>query len=174
MAPQLRRAGLALLTGLAGAVMAATTVWANLVWGGGAGFMGSASDLTPTLVVTPALLALHVALAAPLLVFLLAILAAFSGPWPFRLLSVLMFAAGWYWLGETVTARLADDFGMALLPGEAFETLFWHAPLTPALWAGATAAYLFTLSRLMRFAQVAAIARNRDLRQGARAQKARN
>lgn len=110
----------------------------------------------PAITAPGAGLALHAAALLPPL----ALLAAFSGPWPFRALSALLLATGWYWTASDLAGQIAEARGVPLLPGEAFDALFWHAPLSPILWALAVALYLWALARLNR-------APARDLHQGA-------
>jgi len=123
------------LTGLAGAALVAATLAAHLA-----------------LVPPPATegLALALALHAAALVPPLALLAAFSGPWPFRALAALLLATGWYWAASDLAGAIAAATAAPLLPGEAFDALFWHAPQTPLLWALAVLLYLWALARLNR------------------------
>lgn len=145
-----QRALRAVLAGGLGAALAALAVWVNLRLGLGAEFFGRGTQTLPTVPVTALSLGVQAGVYALALVPPLALMAAFSGPWPFRALSALMLALGFYWLGESLSQQFSADFGMTWLPGEAFDALFWRPGLTPALWLGAVGLYLWVLAWLNR------------------------
>lgn len=140
MTPRSRRFTRALATALAGTALILATVGLNLA-------LGLGPRLSET---TPTRLALEALVTALPLAVPLAILAAFSGPWPMRALSILFFAYGWYWLGETLALNHSFNFGNTWAPGEAFAELFWRPLLTPALWGAASLCYFWLIARLNR------------------------
>lgn len=150
MNPKLRRFLRAGAIALAGAALAAATVWVNVMAGLGPQVLGFGHGMTPSIPVTPLSLAIEVALRGLLLVPPLAVLAMISGPWPLRAISVLLFAYGWYFIADDIAFSYAIDFGATWRPGEPFAELFYRPLLTPALWIGASLAYLWLLSRLNR------------------------
>lgn len=95
-------------------------------------------------------LALTSLLAALPLWPLLALMAAFSGPWPFRALATALCAFGWYGAGERLAASFGGALGATWLPGEPFAALIWHPVLTPALWGATVGLFLLSLSRFNR------------------------
>lgn len=128
----------ALAVGALGAGVTALTLFANQRLSG------------PALPETGQSLALTSLLASLPLWPLLALMAAFSGPWPFRALAAAMSALGWYWAGERLAASFGPALGQAWLPGEPFTALVWHPPLTALLWGATVALYLALLSRFNR------------------------
>lgn len=95
-------------------------------------------------------LALKSLLASAPLWPLLSLMAAFSGPWPFRALATAMAGFGWYGAGERLAASYGPALGAAWLPGEPFAALIWHPPLTALLWGASVVLFLIGLGRFNR------------------------
>ncbi len=148
MGPSAARALRALRVAVLGAVIVTVTVWTNLWFGNGPALIEDGMVAAPTLPVGPVPLARDAALASLSLIPPLWLLAAISGPWPMRLFSAAMLAAGWYWVGQSVTSQFAGNFGTTWLPGEAFAELFYVPVLTPVLWFLAVAGYVWLTGRL--------------------------
>lgn len=121
----------ALLSGLAGVVLVAGTLWADVALGGGG----------------PGVL-LAAGLAAAPLALPLGLLGALAGPWPMRAIAGLVAAAGWYWAGDRLGAGLPGAEGA--LAGEAFGAVIWQGAPTAALMALAVAGYLWVIALVSR------------------------
>jgi hypothetical protein len=150
MNPKAQRAARAFVAGLIGAAIIALSLWAHLVIGNfdvlsGLGYAGPGSRP-----VTELGLLLDAGRFSAFLVLPLALLAAFSGPWPLRALLAVLFAFGWYWAAERVAGGFASATGGGWLPGEAFAALIYRDTLTPVVWTLAVLTFLFVIWRLCR------------------------
>ncbi|MDQ2095402.1 hypothetical protein [Rhodalgimonas zhirmunskyi] len=150
MSPKAKRALKSLLAGGAGSLIVAATVWAHVLWINGDVLTRGEYPLTPTLPVTGLSLFIDAMLPSLILLPPLALFAILSGPWPLRVLSVLMLLYGWYWVADRVASLFAPHFGATWFPGEPFSELFYRWPGTPALMGAAVLAYMLVLSRLNR------------------------
>ncbi|MEX1662572.1 hypothetical protein AB4874_13065 [Thioclava sp. 15-R06ZXC-3] len=119
------RALRAALTGVAGALIVALSIWGQSVFVPSAALAAYAPAPFPVL--------LDCLRFCAILILPLAVLAALSGPWPFKLLAYLMFALGWYWAGDRVGATFPAPGGGGWLPGEAFTALIYEPIVTPVL-----------------------------------------
>ncbi|KEO61593.1 hypothetical protein [Thioclava indica] len=113
------------VTGLIGALIVALSIWVQIVFAPNAAM--AALDPSPMSVLTDCLRR------SAILIVPLAVLAAFSGPWPFKLMSYLMFALGWYWVADRVGAGFPAPEGGSWLAGEAFGALIYEPFVTPML-----------------------------------------
>jgi len=137
MSPRGARLVRSLGAALAGAALAGVTIVLHLAL--------APPEPGAALALAPAVMLRAVALVPPL-----ALLATFSGPWPFKALSTLLFATGWYWIAQGVAGALPAPSGGGWLAGEAFDAVFYRPILTPALWAIAAISYFALLGRLNR------------------------
>ncbi|MBN2741072.1 MAG: hypothetical protein JXR35_09240 [Rhodobacteraceae bacterium] len=113
------------LTGGIGALIVAWAIWVQIVFAPSAAM--AALDPSPMSVLSDCLRR------SAILIVPLAVLAAFSGPWPFKLMSYLMFALGWYWVADRVGATFPAQGGGGWLAGEAFGALIYEPLATPIL-----------------------------------------
>lgn len=122
----------AFMSGLAGVALVAGTLAVDVALGGAAG---------------PGLM-LATGLAAAPLALPLGLLGALAGPWPMRAIAGLVAAAGWYWAGDRLGARLPGAEGA--LAGEAFGAVIWKGAPTAALMTASVAGYLWVIALVSR------------------------
>ncbi len=149
MIPRTARALRALAAATAGALLAAITVWAHVIWINGTALTTSSYPMSSEPLTRLTLLR-DTGLPSLALIPLLWVLALLSGPWPLRFFSALLFLAGWYWLADGIANLFALHFGNTWATGEAFDALFYHPVATPALMGLSLLAYMVLLSRLNR------------------------
>ncbi|WP_417806852.1 hypothetical protein [Thioclava sp.] len=113
------------LTGVLGALIVASTVWVQVVLLPSAAM--AALNPAPLTVLTDCLRR------SAILIVPLGVLAAFSGPWPFKVMAYLMFALGWYWVADRVGAGFPAPSGGSWLAGEAFGALIYEPIAMPIL-----------------------------------------
>ena len=131
-----RRLILAALAALMATFVLIVSLWLHVLTGFGAALMGQPQALDPAHAHSALSVLAVVTRAALPFALPMAILYALSGPWPIRLIVILVFAGGWYWAADRIAGAFAADVGAIWLAGEPFGALFFDPLLTP-LFLGA-------------------------------------
>lgn len=145
-----RRLILAALAALSATIILIASLWLHVLLGFGGALLGQPQALDPTLTHTALSLLATITRAALPFTLPMAILYALSGPWPIRLITLLVFAGGWYWAADRTAGSFAADFGATWLAGEPFGALFFDPLLTPLFLAIALTLQLPLLTRINR------------------------
>ena len=126
-----RRLILAALAALMATLVLIVTLWLHVLFGFGGALLGQPQALDPTRAHSALTFLAIVTSAALPFALPMAILYALSGPWPIRLITLLVFAGGWYWAADRTAGAFAADVGANWLAGEPFGALFFDPLLTP-------------------------------------------